>query len=347
MNNSVEYLSYYNNFLNLLEFIFPYEETKEALTNVKSFSDEDKVNKGLEFVNSFNDDNFLLFLKKKIKVFSHKNDETRKISESLFGSDFCLKNLLNNQSEDIKDNIWLNVHTLYTYGEKLKEEPNDERLLLLKNHNLKLPPIKEETDFKHKLHEILDVDVNENTNQMINEIVDSFEASLKMENSNPMEKIMELSQNISSKYSDKINNGEIEIDKLMKSICKKFPGMESVMSGLSSKDEKKKERVIMDENFSTALVDVPEIEEDKSNFKIGDALKMANNMGVLGGKSGAPGMPSLPGFGDIMSMMKDPSMNKNGIPDMNQMMEKLMPGSTKDKDMNKMMQDMMKGMKLK
>jgi hypothetical protein len=39
-------------------------------------------------------------------------------------------------------------------------------------------------------------------------------------------------------------------------------------------------------------------------------------------------------------------MNKDGVPDMNKLMEQLMPGSTKDTDMNKMMQDMMKGMKL-
>jgi hypothetical protein len=344
MNKTVEYLTYYNNFLSFLEFVFPYEETKESLNVIKLFSDEEKINKSLNFVNSFNDENFLLFIKKKLKVFSHKNESTRNISESLFGSDFCLKNLLNNQPEEIKNNIWTNLHTVYMYAEILKDEPNNERLLLFRNLDIKLSSIKEENEVKNKLHEMLDVDINEPTTNMINEIVASFEDTMKMSDGNPMSGIMELSQMISTKYSDKINSGEIELEKLLEAISKKIPGMDKIMSGVSSMTDKKekKERVIMDENFSTALVEAPELKEDKSNFKIGDALKMADQMGVLGGAGG----PSLPGFGDIMNMMKAPNMNKNGVPDMNKIMEQLMPGSTKDTDMNKMMQDMMKGMKL-
>jgi hypothetical protein len=128
----------------------------------------------------------------------------------------------------------------------------------------------------------------------------------------------------------------------MQSILKKMPGMENMMpgmekmmSGLMDKKEKKNEKVIMDENFSTALVEAPEIKDDKTKFVIGDALKAANNLGVLGGKN-TPGMPPMPGFGDIMNMMKGGGMNK--------MMEQMMKNQGKQKgsgDMNKMMEDMM------
>jgi hypothetical protein len=353
MNSSVEYLSYYNNFLNLLEFIFPYEETKENLNVIKTFTDEDKLSKGLAFVNSFNDENFALFIKNKLKVFSHKNQDTQKISESLFGADFCLKNLLNNQTDDIKNNIWTNLHTLYMYGEHLKEEPNTERLLLLKSSNMKLPSISENIDFKSKIQDILDVDVNKDTTDMINEIVVSFESTLNNNSDNPMEKIMELSQLISTKYADKINSGDIELEKLLMAVVKKIPGMENMMpdmenmmpniekmfSGLMGEKEKNKERIIMDENFSTALVDVPEIDENKSNFVIGDALKAANSLGVLGGSGG-------PGLGDMMKMMRG-----GGMPDMNKMMSQMMTGPAGVEgnpdglpDMNKMMSQMMSGL---
>jgi hypothetical protein len=341
MNKTTEFLSYYNNFVNLLDFIFPYEETKENLAVIKSFSDEEKVNRGIAFANSFNDDNFSLFLKKKLKVFSHKHQNTQQISESLFGVDFCLKNLLNNQSDDIKNNIWVNLHTLYLYSEQLKEEPKAERLLLLKSLDLKLPAGAEDTNIKNKLHEILDVDVNKETNDMINEIIETFETTLKNTDENPMAKVMELSQQISSKYTDKINNGDIELDKLMQSIIKKMPGMEKMMPGMEKMmsgftDKKgKKERIIMDENFSTALVEAPELKDEKTKFVIGDALKTANQMGILGGNTpGKPGLPAMPDMSDIMNMMKGEGMSK--------MVEKMMKSQGSGQDMHKMMEEMMK-----
>ena len=108
---------------------------------------------------------------------------------------------------------------------------------------------------------------------------------------NPIGSIMEISKIISVKYADKINNGEIEIDKLMSAISKKIPGMEKLMEQLmtSMKSDKKtpaKEKIVIDENFSTSQVDVGEIVESKgSSMNIGNILKMADQFGVIpGGK---------------------------------------------------------------
>jgi hypothetical protein len=54
---------------------------------------------------------------------------------------------------------------------------------------------------------------------MIDDIVESFEKVLTGQSSgNPLSGIMEISQKISVKYADKINKGDIELDKLMDEI---------------------------------------------------------------------------------------------------------------------------------
>ena len=161
---------------------------------------------------------------------------------------------------------------------------------------------------------MLGADVNQETTDMINDIVKSFESVLSNKGkANPMASIMEISKTISTKYADKIKNGNIELDKLMQAIMSKVPGMEKMMgaggaggtgvggmgsSGMGSmmKDlfskmggskEKEKETVIIDENFSTANVDVGvKKEESKSNFKIGSMIKMADQLGVIPGLKG-------------------------------------------------------------
>jgi len=70
-------------------------------------------------------------------------------------------------------------------------------------------------------------------------------------------------------------------------ISRKVLGLDKMLGGMKdimkTKDEKPKEKVIIDENFSTATVDVGEIKEDtSSNMKIGNMLKMAQNFGILG-----------------------------------------------------------------
>jgi hypothetical protein len=324
-----QYLTNFNNFIDQLQFIFPDDETKTVLAVLKGMSDETKINNSQTFCNSITGENFDLFLKSKIKVFSHKSPNTLLISESLFGSNFSLKNILNNQPEEVKKIIWLNLHTLNMLAELMKpdDKQNKNNIVALNNlingkqeiETLKLPHTSN-NEARKRIQQMLGVDINNDTTDMIDDIVASFERVLSGSGGNPLSGIMEISQTISTKYANKINSGDIELGKLMDSITTKVPGMDQMMksmktSGFSGTSTVPKEKVIIDENFSTADVIITETHNDNngSGMKIGNMLKMADQFGVLpGGKtsegmpslSGLPGLDNIPGIGKMMEMMQ-------------------------------------------
>jgi hypothetical protein len=298
-----DYLETFNNFITQLKTIYPNESTIEILNELMNKEDTIKINNGKLFASLFDDDTFDLFIKSKIKVFSHKNQNTLNISESLFGSNFCLKNLLNNQSDDVKKIIWFNLHTLVMITYSLESTvANKNRISLL---SMVLNPTNPTNPTKSgKLNDVFGVEVNDETTLMMDDIMKSFENVLSGANgTNPMLGIMEVSQQISVKYASKINDGSIEMDKIMKSIFSKMPGMEKMMEkmmsgvnggsdgmsglmsglmgGLGGANQKPKEKVIIDENFSTADVEVGKIQEEKQTMKLGSVLKMADSLGFI------------------------------------------------------------------
>ncbi len=329
-----QYLKHYTNFIEQLKIIFPSEDTLKILEAISQTSDENKLMRGQLFSSSISGDNLDLFIKNKIKVFSHKSPDTQAISESLFGPEFCIKNLLNNQPEEVKQVIWTDLQTLCMIGELLKpvDVMDDNKVKLLnqviyKSRGLsQLEHISEESESststnananantnsgaKHKLEDMLGVEVNEETKTMIDDIVQSFEKVLTGQGSaNPLSGIMEISQKISVKYADKINKGDIELDKLMQSISKNVPGMDKMMAGMmggSGSDKKKpKEKIIIDENFSTASIEVGlNKEEESKSFDIGGILKMADKFGVIPGGKQTDGQNDIPGIGKVMELMQ-------------------------------------------
>ena len=330
-----KYLTEYDNFINQLKICFSGDTTQVKLDELINLPNEEKLLNGQKFSKSVTDEHFNDFVKSKIKVFSHKNEQTQQISESLFGVNFSLKNLLNNQPDEIKTVIWTNLHNLYLLYELTKspEEKNNDRISVLSKILYKPKSNVESNTFpqfdnesKTKLKDMLGCDVNENTTDMIDDIVKSFEDMLSCgDNSNPFAGIMGLSQDISKKYANKINNGEIELDKIIKSITSKVPGMDVMMDSMmktSSTKEAPKEKIIIDENFSTADVTVglnkPE-ENSLQNMNIGSMLKMADQFGVIpGGKNSDSGfqMPDLSAFGKLGDMG-----GLNEIPNLGKIME--------------------------
>jgi hypothetical protein len=91
------------------------------------------------------------------------------------------------------------------------------------------------SDPKNIIKNMLNVDVNDDTNEMISDIVKSFETTLDG-NSNPFAGILNISQQISSKYANKINTGEIQLGKLMEGIQKTMPGMDKVFKAGENSD---------------------------------------------------------------------------------------------------------------
>ena len=114
--------------------------------------------------------------------------------------------------------------------------------------------------------------------------------------------------------SEKINKGEIELEKLMQAITSKVPGMDQMMGGMmgGSKEKVQKEKILIDENFSTANVEVGMNQEpDSKGMNISGILKMADQMGVIpGGKQSSKEsgmqdmMNGIPGIGKVMEMMQ-------------------------------------------
>jgi len=326
------FLDYYNSFIKQLKIIFPDANVTEILTKIENENDDSKKARGLYFAGLIDEENFDLFLKSKIKVFSHKNELNKQLSESLFNENLSLKSMLNNQPDDIKKIIWSYLHNLYLHS-NINDKDKINRLNQMLTDNNK--------DVKDKLHDIFGNDINSQTTNMIDDIVNSFEQILNNSKGNPLSGILNISQQISSKYADKINSGEIELNKLMGSITKtmpnmptngempditNIPGMEGLgdmmknmmgsmgpmMGSMNPNQEKKsEEKVIIDENFSTASVDVGKLEENKGGMKIGSMLKMADGLGVIpGGKKNKNN--DNDGLGSLMSnLMNNNNMSNN------------------------------------
>jgi len=327
------FLDYFNSFIKQLKIIFPDANVTEILTKIENENDDSKKARGLYFAGLIDEENFDLFLKSKIKVFSHKNDLNKQLSESLFNENLSLKSMLNNQPDDIKKIIWSYLHNLYLHS-NINDNDKIKRLNeMLEDKN---------KDVKDKLHDIFGNDINSQTTNMIDDIVNSFEQILNNSKGNPLSGILNISQQISSKYADKINSGEIELNKLMGSITKtmpnmptngempditNIPGMEGLgdmmknmmgsmgpmMGSMNPNQEKKsEEKVIIDENFSTASVDVGKLEENKGGMKIGSMLKMADGLGVLpGGKKNKNNNNDNDGIGSLMSNLMNNNMSNN------------------------------------
>jgi hypothetical protein len=177
------------------------------------------------------------------------------------------------------------------------------------------------SDPKNIIKDMLGVDVNNETNDMIGDIVKSFENSMSNLKSGEvpdmaslLPSILEISKNISSKYSDKITSGEIQLEKIMGGITKNIPGMDGNLDNISKmmggnigdmmngmfKKEEKKELVIIDDNFSTSQVDLGKIKESQ-NINIGKMLNVADSFGVIPGSSNENN--NMPKLNDLFSMM--------------------------------------------
>jgi len=268
------------------------------LNLVENESNELLLERAKQLNNSLNTNNFANLLKNRIKIFSHKDPITLKISQSFFGPELSLKKIFNNQEETIKLVFWKDLKDiLLAYNEDvvLKDPENKKALNRINDLLLEIKSnfnSKEGFDPKEGINKILNTDsLNATTNNLINDIFGSFESSLSDSNGNPFNNILQISQTITEKYKDKIENGDINLDDLLKNMTN-LPGMENMgnmvdMLSKQMKPETKepKEKVIIDENFSTANVEQGEVKDEKS-MNVSSLLKTMDSInsitGVLG-----------------------------------------------------------------
>jgi hypothetical protein len=338
------YLENYDLLIEQLAYLCNDESEKETLLILSAETKDKKWLRGVEFSKLLDDANFELFLESKVKLFSHKEESNKKLSEQLFGDELSLKKIFNNREDNVKFVLWSYLHSMVLMIELAQKKKNKNKIKRLSKVMEDYAPELEkcnkdvETTFakdpKTMIKDMLGVDVNEQTNDMVADIVKSFESTLQGGgNANPLAGILEISKKISEKYQDKINQGDIQLDKLMEGIQKTIPGMDKVlkgdgkgglgglesmmggmmggsggaggmMSGLFGKGEEKKETVIIDENFSTSNVELGKIKES-SNLNIGKLLNVADSMGVIpsfgeakkeGDDSGMPQLSELFGM---------------------------------------------------
>ena len=296
-----KFLQEYNTFIDQLLNVFKSDsnnEFKSAIEKLLKECESDKLSRGKRFYDSLESNElFEVFCKSKVKLFSSKDENTNLVSISLFGEDLPLKKLVNNMDQKVKDVVWKYLHLFYFLMESSNENRSERKSQLSK-----LLKEKEEKLKREVKNDLLNVDVNEDTNNMIDDIVKSFESTLDGNNINPFESIMDITQKITEKYSDKIENGDIELEKLMGSIQNNIPGMPDIMSSMNGMDlggkKEPKEKVVIDENFSTDQVDIGNKDEKGSGMNLSNMLKMMNTMNV-GGKSGEGGQD----MGGLFSML--------------------------------------------
>jgi len=264
-------INIYNDFL----------DTVKSLTKNNTSAYKDKVEERLnKFYESLqNPDIFTLFSMTTIKVFSSKTEETHAVSASLFDEYLNLKTIFNNQNEEVKSKLWSLLLNLYIQLERVKKN-NSERITTMKESLKKLRNSASENIKNDIFKNVLNTDVNNTTSSMIDDIIGSFQ-DVVSNKGNPFENIMGITEMITSKYGRKIENGEVEIDKIL-------GGMSGLInkgiSKIGEKDKEDVEPVIMDENFSTADVEIgkEEEEEDKKGFNFSKLMPLANMMNKIG-----------------------------------------------------------------
>jgi len=279
-------------FISHLNQVFP---DTSILNLVDNESNDLLLERAKQLNNSLNTSNFANLLKNRIKIFSHKDPITLKISESFFGPELTLKKIFNNQEETIKLVFWKDLKDiLLAYNEDVvsKDPENKKALGRISDLTSEDKPI---FDPKEGINKILNTDnLNETTNDLINDIFGSFESSLSGSNGNPFSNILQISQTITDKYKDKIENGDINLDDLLKNMTN-LPGMEN-MSGMvdmlskqmtSATTKEPEEKVIIDENFSTANVEQGEVKDEKA-MDVSSLLKTMDSFSSITGGLGNP-----------------------------------------------------------
>ena len=267
------YVEKYNEFIDQLKNVFQNDE--QYLTYINNLLIEDdhqKWDRGVKLSSSIKTTTqFNNLLKGKIKIFSSKKNETYKISISLFGSQLPLKKLFNNRPIETKTVLWNYLHLLLLFIEN--NNKNQDRIDKLLN----ILQVSDKTENPDVKNNILNIDVNSQTNNMINDVINSFEKSLETnegDDANPFKDIMKITNMITEKYQDDIESGEINLDGLLNNIQNQIPGLDTLTG-----NNNKKEKTIIDENFSTANVETGCQNDDSSGLNLGNMMKMMNSIG--------------------------------------------------------------------
>lgn len=245
-------VEFYNEFLDQIKIL-----TKcDASSYNNNFVE--RVDRFYESLDS--DDLFTIFANAKIKVFSAKTVETHTVSTSLFDEKLTLKHVFNNMNENIKDSLWIGLFNLYIQLERYYDK-RPERVTILKDAIKNIRNNQTSKARSDLFKNVIKADINSTTTNMIDDIIGSFQ-NVVHNSGNPFENIVSVTDAITEKYKSRIENGEIEVDKIL-----------GGMNGMFT-NTKKEEPIVIDANFSTANVEVGNEMENKG-FNFADIKKLA------------------------------------------------------------------------
>jgi len=385
------YLQNYNFLIDQIAYLFTDEDYKLYISELNKESKDKKWLRGVDFNKLLTDEFFILFLESKTKLFSHSDDLTKNVSECLFGEKLALKKIFHNRDDSIRFVLWYYLQVMMLMIELGKKDKSEDRIKqlgdLIDSNITEYEKSKEAakklnetgmSDPKNIIKDVLGVDVNNQTNDMLGDIVKSFEGTLSsMKTGQPPDiaslfpSILEISKTISTKYADKISSGEIELEKIMGGITKNIPGLNTdfskmmgggggglppemgkmmegmlggsdmgkMMSNMFKKPEKK-QTVMIDENFSTASVDLGKINES-SGINIGKMLTVADSFGVIPDLTSQAtdendtGMPKL---SDLFGMIGGGGLNNKNPEELKNQLEGIM--GKMGIDLSKLTQDL-------
>ena len=295
-----QYILCYTNFINELKKINEYvsfefdNETifENEIKMNENLTDEEKISRGNIFNNILkNDDMFNLFAQNKYKIFNKENLPILK--SCLLGEILQLDVLLDNKSIKIKNIIWCQLYHIYISTELLKppEDQLTERVNILFNkinNKTEIPKLKSEFnkhDIKDNIYGLIGDKLNGTTKDIIDDIINSFDdIVINKDTTELIPNILNLGQKISDKYSNHIEKNNINLDQLLQVIIDKIPGISNLIPNLFKNSNKEEKQYIISEDFSTADIQVGELEESQNNFKIGDILKLADSLGIMPNK---------------------------------------------------------------
>ena len=338
-------------------------EVNKCVNQISSLNDQEKRECGIKFTELINNStsNKNNLLGRKIKLFSSKSEENKKISYALLKF-IPLKKLLNgNVADNVKEIIWDYIQLLYVFTELSVKDKNNmdkdliKNLLHMVNDNSKKnsetstdnsPSKKKEQKEQRQQRQqrqqreqreqtqqrqqtkqsqqndkdanILNLDCNPETNNMINDIVGMFQNNLEGEGNdgNPFKNIVEVTKKITEQYQGKIENGDIDLDGLLKNIQKSMPNLPDLNLEGKSEDEIKH---IIDENFSTADVDLGEGKKDeKGGLDMSQMMNMMKNLNQTLGSDGN-GMEGLNKMMESLGGMKMPDNEEEAAEHTNKM----------------------------
>ena len=127
MEYKTKYLQIYEKLtFEIINYFDGNKDIEKYITELNDTDDIIKITSGIKFNRELNKDENVkeLFIKKKVKIFSSKSENTKEIATILFNN-LSLKKLLNKQKEEFTENIWVLIQAIFCFAEYIdKKEEN-------------------------------------------------------------------------------------------------------------------------------------------------------------------------------------------------------------------------------